>query len=127
MNQTAHEFALRSLEGPRPHDDDRTGEADAVDSVVADLGETIAELRSLVANMPLPQLDAGLQAAFQELADRSRLPVHVEVVAGKLDPTVEATAYVRRLLLKLDLDENEDANRGVLAVMSYLGASNDRG
>jgi len=77
--------------------------------------------------MPLPQLDAGLQAAFQELADRSRLPVHVEVVAGKLDPTVEATAYVRRLLLKLDLDENEDANRRVLAVMSYLGASNDRG
>jgi len=39
--------------------------------------------------------------------------------------TVEA--HVRRLLLKLDLDENEDANRRVLAVMSYLGATNDLG
>jgi DNA-binding NarL/FixJ family response regulator len=39
--------------------------------------------------------------------------------------TVEA--HVRRLLLKLDLDESEDANRRVLAVMSYLGATNDRG
>jgi DNA-binding NarL/FixJ family response regulator len=39
--------------------------------------------------------------------------------------TVEA--HVRRLLVKLDLDESEDANRRVLAVMSYLGATNDRG
>jgi DNA-binding NarL/FixJ family response regulator len=39
--------------------------------------------------------------------------------------TVEA--HVRRLLLKLDLDESQDANRRVLAVMSYLGATNDRG
>jgi DNA-binding NarL/FixJ family response regulator len=39
--------------------------------------------------------------------------------------TVEA--HVRRLLLKLDLDESEDANRRVLAVMNYLGATNDRG
>jgi DNA-binding NarL/FixJ family response regulator len=38
--------------------------------------------------------------------------------------TVEA--HVRRLLLKLDLEESEDANRRVLAVMSYLGATNDR-
>jgi DNA-binding NarL/FixJ family response regulator len=39
--------------------------------------------------------------------------------------TVEA--HVRRLLLKLDLDESEDANRRVLAVMSYLGATHDHG
>jgi DNA-binding NarL/FixJ family response regulator len=38
--------------------------------------------------------------------------------------TVEA--HVRRLLLKLDLDESENANRRVLAVTSYLGATNDR-
>lgn len=38
--------------------------------------------------------------------------------------TVEA--HVRRLLLKLDIDESEDANRRVLAVMSYLGATGDR-
>jgi signal transduction histidine kinase len=85
-------LTLRSLER-RFRDDDRTEDADAVDSVVADLGETIAELRTLVANLPLPQLDAGLKAAFQELADRAPLPVLVEVVAGRLDPSVEATAY----------------------------------
>jgi DNA-binding NarL/FixJ family response regulator len=39
--------------------------------------------------------------------------------------TVEA--HVRRVLLKLDLDESVDANRRVLAVMKYLGATNDRG
>lgn len=33
--------------------------------------------------------------------------------------TVEA--HVRRLLLKLDLDDSEDANRRVLAVLHYLG------
>ncbi len=33
--------------------------------------------------------------------------------------TVEA--HVRRLLLKLDLDDSEDANRRVLAVLRYLG------
>lgn len=85
-------LTLRSLEA-RFRADDRTEDADTVDSVVADLGETIAELRTLVANLPLPQLDAGLEAAFQELADRSPLPVHVDVVTGELDPSVEATAY----------------------------------
>jgi DNA-binding NarL/FixJ family response regulator len=35
--------------------------------------------------------------------------------------TVEA--HVRRLMLKLELDETADANRRVLAVLSYLGAS----
>ena len=34
--------------------------------------------------------------------------------------TVEA--HVRRLMLKLDLEESGDANRRVLAVLSYLGA-----
>jgi signal transduction histidine kinase len=85
-------LTLRSLEG-RFRADDRNEDADAVDGVVADLGATIEELRTLVDNLPLPQLDAGLEAAFQELADRSPLPVQVEVVAGKLDPSVEAAAY----------------------------------
>ena len=39
--------------------------------------------------------------------------------------TVEA--HVRRLMLKLDLDETADANRRVLAVLSYLGTSKDHG
>ena len=41
------------------------------------------------------------------------------------DRTVEA--HVRRLMLKLDLDETDDANRRVLAVLSYLGTSEENG
>jgi DNA-binding NarL/FixJ family response regulator len=37
--------------------------------------------------------------------------------------TIEA--HVRRLMVKLDLDEVDDANRRVLAVLSYLGASHN--
>lgn len=37
--------------------------------------------------------------------------------------TVEA--HVRRVLIKLDLDDSDQANRRVLAVISYLGASHD--
>lgn len=37
--------------------------------------------------------------------------------------TVEA--HVRRLLMKLDLDDTDDANRRVLAVVRYLGAATD--
>lgn len=85
-------LALRSLEG-RFRADDQIDDADVVDAVVADVGETISELRTLVSNLPLPQLDAGLAAAFQELADRSPVRVRVDVDAGKLDPSVEAAAY----------------------------------
>ncbi|HET7901698.1 MAG TPA: histidine kinase [Candidatus Nanopelagicales bacterium] len=85
-------LALRSLEG-RLRADDRRRDADTVDGVVTDLGETIVELRTLVANLPLPQLDGGLDVAFRELADRSPLPVRVDVTAERLSPSVEATAY----------------------------------
>lgn len=39
--------------------------------------------------------------------------------------TVEA--HVRRLMLKLDLTDTDDANRRVLAVLSYLGAAPQTG
>ena len=68
-------------------------DADVVDGVVADLQATIAELRALVADFPLPQLDAGIGAAFRELAERSPIPVRVEASAGRTDAAVEAAAY----------------------------------
>ena len=71
----------------------RTTEADRLDVAVADLATTIEELRNLTRQLPLAQLDAGIGAAFRELAERAPLPVTVEAAVDRLDRTVEATAY----------------------------------
>jgi signal transduction histidine kinase len=68
-------------------------EADRLDAAVADLAATIEELRDLTRQLPLAQLDAGIGAAFRELAERAPLPVTVEVTTDRLDRSVEATAY----------------------------------
>ncbi len=71
----------------------RDAEADRLDVAVAELAVTIEELRNLTRQLPLAQLDAGIGAAFRELAERAPLPVTVEVAVDRLDRTVEATAY----------------------------------
>ena len=85
-------IALRSVEA-RLRRRVEIEDADVLDGLVADLQETIAELRSLVADLPLPQLDAGIEAAFRELAERSPIPVRVDVDTGTLDAAIEVTAY----------------------------------
>jgi signal transduction histidine kinase len=85
-------IALRSVEA-RLRRRTEIDDADVIDGLVADLQTTIAELRTLVADLPLPQLDAGIGAAFRELADRSPIPVRVEVDIGRWGAAVEATAY----------------------------------
>ncbi len=85
-------IALRSVEA-RLRRRTEIDDADILDGLVADLQETIAELRALVTELPLPQLDAGIDAAFRELAERSPIPVRVEVDAGNLDAALEAAAY----------------------------------
>ena len=85
-------LSLRAAEA-RLRAEGRTTEADRLDAAVADLAMTIEELRNLTRQLPLAQLDAGIGAAFRELAERTPLPVTVEVAVDRLDRTVEATAY----------------------------------
>jgi signal transduction histidine kinase len=85
-------LALRATEARlRAHG--QTTEADRLDAAVADLAATIDELRNLTGRLPLAQLDAGIAAAFQELAERAPLPVTVDAAVGRLARPVEATAY----------------------------------
>jgi signal transduction histidine kinase len=85
-------ISLRAAEA-RLRADGRAAEANRLDAAVTDLATTIEELRDLTQQLPLAQLDAGIGAAFRELAERAPLPVSVEVTAGRLDRRVEATAY----------------------------------
>jgi signal transduction histidine kinase len=70
-----------------------TAEAGRLDTAVADLVATIEELRNLAQKLPPAQLDAGIGAAFRELAGRAPLPITLDVPAGRLERHIEATAY----------------------------------
>jgi signal transduction histidine kinase len=83
---------LRAAEG-RLRGEGRIAEADRLDSAVADLAATIEELRNLTQKLPPAQLDAGICAAFRELAGRAPLPVTVDVPVERLERHIEATAY----------------------------------
>jgi signal transduction histidine kinase len=85
-------IALRASES-RLRADGRTGEADRLDAAVADLAATIEELRQLTDRLPVAQLDAGIGAAFCELASRAPLPVTVDVAVDRLERSLETTAY----------------------------------
>jgi signal transduction histidine kinase len=85
-------IALRALEN-RLRATGMATEADGVDAAVEDVASTIEELRDLTDQLPLTQLDAGIGAAFRELAGRAPLPVEVEAPDERFGPGVEATAY----------------------------------
>jgi signal transduction histidine kinase len=85
-------ISLRAAEA-RMRAEGLTGEADRLDTAVADLAATIAELRNLTQKLPPAQLDAGIGAAFRELAGRAPLPITIDVPAERLDRHIEATAY----------------------------------
>lgn len=85
-------MALRSLESRLRVRGERE-DADGVDGLVAQLGSTIEELRSLTSSLPPPQLDAGIGAAFRELAGRAPLDVVVDADSERLDRGLETTAY----------------------------------
>ena len=85
-------ISLRAAES-RLRAQGRGAEADRLDTAVADLAATIEELRNITQQLPLAQLDSGIGAAFRELAGRAPLPVTVDAPAGRLDRSIEATAY----------------------------------
>jgi signal transduction histidine kinase len=85
-------ISLRAAEA-RMRTEGLTSVADRLDTAVADLAATIEELRILTQKLPPAQLDAGIGAAFRELAGRAPLPITVDVPVERLDRYLEATAY----------------------------------
>jgi signal transduction histidine kinase len=85
-------LALRHAE----HDLDPSTSAEALrslDAAVSEIALAIGELRSLAQGLPPSQLDAGLAAAFEELARRSPVAVDVRVTAERFPRDLEAAAY----------------------------------
>jgi signal transduction histidine kinase len=85
-------IGLRAIQG-RLRTAGANGDADRVDGLVADLAATIEELRRLTDQLPPPQLDSGIAAAFRELAGRAPIPVIVDADPERLDRSLESTAY----------------------------------
>ncbi|MCR6032275.1 sensor histidine kinase [Nocardioides sp. zg-579] len=81
--------ARRQLES----DPDRA--AATIEEALAQVGETVEELRSLSRGIAPPLLvDRGLQVALEDLAARSAVPVEADIdVPAGLPPHVETTTY----------------------------------
>ena len=72
-----------------------TPEASALlDEATTELETAIGEVRGLARGVhPTILTETGLAAAVDALAERTPIPVVADVVDGRFDPTVEATAY----------------------------------
>ncbi|MFJ4278274.1 sensor histidine kinase [Streptomyces massasporeus] len=69
--------------------------ADQLAKAHQEAGTALAELRELIHGIhPKVLADYGLEAAVADAADRSAVPVHVDLeLPGRLSPAVEAAAY----------------------------------
>ena len=65
----------------------------AFDQIVAEVGETIGDLRQIAAGVRPARLDDGLGAALRDLARSSPVPVDVSVLEERVPASVEAAAY----------------------------------
>jgi signal transduction histidine kinase len=113
-------ISLRAAEA-RLRTDGLTAEADRLDAAVADLAATIEELRNLTRRLPLAQLDAGIGAAFREQAERTPLPVTVDVTAGHLSRAVEATAYFVACEGLTNVIKHAQASAAILRAVRHNG------
>jgi len=65
----------------------------AFDQAVDEVGQAIADLRTIAAGLRPPRLDDGLAAALGDLARSAPVPVVVRVEVDDLPPPVELVAY----------------------------------
>jgi signal transduction histidine kinase len=68
--------------------------SELIDSTTAELLAAVGEVRDLARGVhPTILSDAGLAAAVEALAERTPLPVAIEVIDGRFTPEIEAAAY----------------------------------
>jgi signal transduction histidine kinase len=65
----------------------------ALDQIVGEVGEAIADLRQIAAGVRPARLDDGLAAALRDLARTAPIPVDVETSGERAPASVEAAAY----------------------------------
>ena len=65
----------------------------ALDRIVAEVGEAIADLRQIAAGVRPARLDDGLAAALRDLARTTPVPVDVDASGERAPASVEAAAY----------------------------------
>jgi signal transduction histidine kinase len=65
----------------------------ALDQIVGEVGEAIADLRQIAAGVRPARLDEGLAAALRDLARTAPVPVDVETNGERAPASVEAAAY----------------------------------
>ncbi|CAL9512142.1 sensor histidine kinase [Streptomyces sp. enrichment culture] len=87
--------------------------ADQLATAHEEAGAALAELRELIHNIhPKVLADYGLEAAVCDAADRSAVPVDVDLeLPGRLSPAVEATAYFVVCEALANVDRHSGANR----------------
>jgi signal transduction histidine kinase len=71
-----------------------TGASTLIDETTSELTRAIAEVRGLARGLHPPILtEAGLRAAVESLAERTPIPVEIDLPDDRFDQAVEATAY----------------------------------
>jgi signal transduction histidine kinase len=70
------------------------GAGELIDRTTEELRAAIAEVRDLARGLhPTILTEAGLRAAIEALAERTPIPIEIDIPDRRFDPSVEATAY----------------------------------
>ena len=70
------------------------GAGELIDRTTEELRAAIAEVRDLARGRhPTILTEAGLRAAIEALAERTPIPIHIDVPERRFAPSIEATAY----------------------------------
>ena len=101
---------------------DLTGSHDLVREAISHAQGALADLRELAAGMhPSLLTNRGLQAAVKALAERSPLPVDVDIPQGRYPQHVEAAAYFVVAEALTNVVKHADATRAQVRIRESDG------